>query len=569
MGAWHKESVVHVRFAKTDSRDVDVCRNRILFMAGLSAFLFVCIGIRTVRVSVSDTPVVRRSFFPEEEAYGAKRRRKSVVDQDGKILAVNLSTSSLYANPRKMQNKADAARRLAAVLPSLRREELSELFKKDKGFVWIKRHLTPKERNAVNNVGIPGVYFRDDEQRVYPYKSLFSHVLGYVDVDGRGISGAERHYDAYLGATPNDGGRLDLSLETAVQHAARSALEAAIAKHDAIGGCALVTNARTGEILALVSLPDFDPNMPGEAEERQRFNMAALGVYELGSVFKIFNSALGLEAGAIDMTRKVDVTEPLRIGRYTIRDYHPAKRPMNLEEIFMESSNIGSAKIALDVAPETQRGFLRSLGLFERLGVELPERGEPRFPGTWGKVYQATVAYGHGIAVTPLHLAQAVGAMVNGGHLYPLTLTRQLDGARRKGSRVISEETSDHIRRMMRLTVEFGTGKNADVPHYLVGGKTGTADKPQGGGYGKRKILASFVGAFPMDAPRYIVYVVADEPKSKDGVIATGGSVAAPAAHEIIRRIAPILGVPPADESDYEVRRQFEYETEKEGDGRA
>ncbi|MET0155910.1 MAG: penicillin-binding protein 2 [Rickettsiales bacterium] len=547
---------------KTRASDVDKCRRRIAFLACLCAFAFACIAVRAVQVGAFAASGAKRSPSPAAQGYG----RMTVLDRGGKRVAVNLATESLYANPRKMIEKNEAARRIAAVLPSVSQEELRAAFAKDRAFVWIKRHLTPKERNDVNLLGIPGVYFQADARRIYPHNALFSHTIGYVDVDGKGLAGIERYFNDVLTHPSDPDQTMTLAQEVAVQHATRSALADAIEKYKALSGAALVTDVTTGEVLALAGLPDFDPNVPGRATEKQRFNVASLGVYEPGSVFKIFTAAMGLEEGTIHMKQKVDVTRPLRIGRYAIRDFHQSRKPFDLEEIMMESSNIGAAKIALESTADTQRTFLRSLGLFEKVSIELPERGEPLLPPEhWGKIHQATVAFGHGMAVTPLHLAKAVGAMVNGGYLKPLTLLK-VEGRPPEGKRVISKDTSDKIRRLMRLTVAYGTGKNANVPHYLVGGKTGTADKAKAGGYSSNSVIASFLGVFPMNAPKYLIYVMLDDPHIDVGR-PTGGRVAAPAAYEIIRRIAPVLGVPPANEDDEDVREQFWYDLDKPGHG--
>lgn len=565
MTAYHAgRAAAHISLSRTRVRDVSCCKRRILFFTALCVCAYAGIAARAVTISRHDfePAYARRSA----ETAAPLLQRRTLTDRNGQAIAVNVFTSSVFADPLNMPDKDEAARRLKAALPDMREEHIRSLLHKRRRFVWIKRHLTPKEEKALIENAVAGVRFKPDEKRAYPYKHLFSHALGYVDVDGRGIAGAERYFNELLNKHSYGSDEQALSLDVGVQHAVRYVMAARMKEYQAKAAGAIVTDVRTGEILSLVSLPDFDPHFPGEASDRQKFNVATLGVYEPGSVFKIFNSALALEEKAVSPRRKLDVTEPLRIGKYRIRDYHMSKDPLDMTEILMKSSNIGSAKIALEIAPKKQRGFLDALGLTKETALELPERAAPLKPQGRGKIYRATLSYGHGIAVTPVHTVQAAAAMVNGGILYPATLLKKNNGSA-AGVRVISEETSKKLRRMLRLAVEYGTGKQADVPYYLVGGKTGTADKAKNGAYGDRRIISSFFAAFPMHNPRYAVYVMLDEPKLEGKLRASGGNTAAPAAGEIIRRIAPMLDVPPVDESRYDIRELFRYTPPDSGRG--
>jgi cell division protein FtsI (penicillin-binding protein 3) len=352
---------------------------------------------------------------------------------------------------------------------------------------------------------------------------------------------------------------LQLSIDIRIQHILHEELSRVATGFHAIGAAGVVLDVRTGEVLAMASLPDFDPNAPGAASADERFNRATLGIYEMGSVFKIFTMAMGLESGTIDLSSGYDTSKPIHIGGFTIRDYHAKSRWLSVPEIFMYSSNIGSAKIAADVGTETQEAFLSRLGMLQPASIELPEVGEPLYPSPWRPINTMTIAYGHGIAVSPLHLASAASAMINGGILRPATLLKRTPETVATGERVISDETSDEMRKLMRLVVEKGTGSFADVPGYLVGGKTGTADKARGGGYNEHSRIASFVGAFPINDPRYLVLVMADEPKPNASThgYATGGWVAAPAVGRVIQRMALLLGMKPADEQAPELQNDL------------
>ncbi len=335
-----------------------------------------------------------------------------------------------------------------------------------------------------------------------------------------------------------------------MQHALYDELTAAMARFHARGAGGIVLDVRTGETLGLVSLPDFDPNHAGAASQLARFNRISLGVYELGSIFKIFNTAMALESGKVGLKDGYDATKPLRAARFTIHDSHPKKRWLSVPEIFVFSSNIGSAKMALDLGGERQQAFLRRLGMLRRAAIELPEVGSPLSPSPWREINTMTVAFGHGIAVSPLQVASAAAAIVNGGILRPPTLLRR-EGPPPAGVRVVSKRTSDTMRRLLRAVVVEGTAKKAGVPGYLVGGKTGTAEKAISRGYDRRALIASFVGVFPMIQPRYLVFVMLDEPRPTKATFgfATAGWNAAPTTGRVIARIAPLLGVGAIDES--------------------
>ena len=536
---------------------VEVRRTRLMVAGVLFALSFVGLGVRLVDLMVLRGGGGEPSLARSAGARPVTAQRAPIVDRNGVLLAANLGTASLYATPRRVLDPREAAEKLVQVLPELDYEAVLAKLSSKRRFVWLKRKLTPRQYYAVNRLGLPGLAFREDESRVYPQGALLAHVLGYTDVDNRGISGLEKRFDRTLRDPARGGTPLQLSIDVRVQHVVRRQLMRAVARFRAAAGAGLVLDVGTGEVLALVSLPDFDPNRARGASSDSLFNRATLAVYEMGSTFKVFTLAMALEAGTAGPDRRYDTTRPIRVSRFVIRDSYPKARPLSVPEIFVYSSNIGAAKMALEVGGVRQRAFLEKLGLLRRARIELPEVGLPLAPERWREVNTMTVAFGHGIAVSPVNMAAAVAATVNGGVLIPTTLLKRPDGASVEGRRVVSARTSRIVRRLMRLVVEQGTGRRAAAPGYLIGGKTGTAEKPQRGRYQRKALVSSFVGAFPIDAPRYLVLVLLDEPKGTPATrgYAGGGWTAAPVVGRIVSRIAPILGVRPVDETETEVRK--------------
>jgi cell division protein FtsI (penicillin-binding protein 3) len=536
-----QDQVVHLDGSA--KRVLETGRTRLLVTGALFAIAFAVIGLRLTAVALlqqGDEPRIAQAGAAPALAV----ERADIVDRNGVVLATSLPTASLYANPQLVLDPEDAAARIVGVLPALSQAEVASKLAAEKSFVWIKRNLTPREQYQVNRLGIPGVYFQTEERRVYPQGALTAHVVGFTDIDNRGLAGIEQSFDDVL----RDSRRpVRLSIDVRLQHILREELGRAIADFTGIGGAGAVLDVQTGELMALVSLPDFDPNQPGTASEDARFNRASLGIYEMGSTFKVFNTALALDSGVVRLTDQFDATKPIRIGGFSIRDYHGKNAWLSVPEIFMYSSNIGSAKMAEEVGGEAQKAFFGRLGMLRPASVELPEVGQPLYPGTWRPINTMTIAYGHGLAVSPLHLVSGVAAVVNGGIMRPATLIAREASEVSEGERIISAATSEQMRQLLRLVVEAGTGKNADVPGYVVGGKTGTADKQSGNGYNRNSRLASFVAAFPMTAPRYVVLVMVDEPKpnATSYGYATGGWVAAPAVGRIVQRMAPLIGMVP------------------------
>ncbi|MEX2201068.1 MAG: penicillin-binding protein 2, partial [Dongiaceae bacterium] len=470
-------------------RTLEVGHARIVMGGALFLAVFIAIAIRLVEVGgIGQNREPSMAATPETPAVV---QRADILDRNGVVLATNVRTASLYADPRQVPDAAAAARRLVAVLPELSEAQIAGKLALDNSFVWLKRNLTPQQQYDVNRLGIPGLHFQYEEKRLYPQGSLVAHVVGFTDIDGRGLAGVEQSFDDVLGAGTHP---VTISLDLRIQHIVRQELTNAIEAFDAIGGTGIVLDVKTGEVLSMVSLPDFDSNHPATASDDQRFNRATLGIYEMGSTFKIFTAAMALDSGLVTMSDSFDATQPIRVGGFTISDFKPKNMVMTVPEIIVYSSNIGAAKMALAIGQERQQEFFERLGMFRRTSIELPESGLPMYPSNWKPINTMTAAYGHGIAISPLHLVTAMAAMVNGGALRPATLIARDEDEVFEGNPVISGATSDSIRQLLRLVVETGTGRNADVPGYLVGGKTGTADKLQGRRYSENSRIASFIG---------------------------------------------------------------------------
>ena len=535
-----------IRFDGATKQALETGRTRLLVASLLFAAAFLIVAGRLVSVAML-TSGGEPSIAEAPRAAQLETERADIVDRNGIVLATNLVTASLYANPREVPNPRAAAAALSKVLPELKQDEVELKLASEKSFVWLKRNLTPKQQYAVNRLGIPGLSFQREERRVYPHGNLVAHVLGFTDIDNRGIAGVEKQFEARLA---EEHAPLALSIDIRLQHILKEELSKSVEDFSAIGGAGVILDARTGEVLAMVSLPDFDPNEPGRASADTRFNRATLGVYEMGSVFKVFTTAMALDAGVTSLKGGYDASHPIKVARYTITDYHAKNRWLSVPEIFIYSSNIGSAKMALDVGPEGQRAFLKKLGMLSPVALELPELGDPQGPAQWRELAAMTIAFGHGLSITPMHVAGGVATVVNGGLKVQPTLVKREEPV--EGTRLIKPETSDALRGLMRLVVERGTGKNADAPGYRVGGKTGTAEKAAVHGYKHSALISSFVGAFPMDAPRYVIFMAIDEPKpnKESHGYATGGWVAAPAVKRLVERMAPLVGIAPIEEED-------------------
>ncbi len=536
-------SATRIQLEGVRKQAIEMGRRRLLVTGVFIMAAFMAISLRLVDLMVVDSNELAR-IDRGFKAIQAPVSRASIVDRNGVIIAISLPTASLYSDPALIQDPHEAARRLAQILPELDRQEIYRKITLDKRFVWLKRNLSPDQHYRINALGEPGFGFKHEERRVYPQGPLMAHVIGLTDTDGKGTAGVEKYFNSIL---DENVASLRLSLDVRVQSLVRQALIDTMTEFKAIGAAAVVMDVSTGEVLSLVSLPDFDPNTPGLASPDAIFNRVTKGVYEMGSTFKLFTAAMALDTGAVQLDDGYDASEPIQVARYTISDYHGKNRWLSIPEILVYSSNIGSAKMALDVGGERQQSYLNDFGLMDPAEIELPEIGKPLLPRPWREISTMTVSFGHGIAVSPLQLTNGVAALVNGGMFHPPTILRQVTGATVPGVRVIDQATSNSMRGLMRLVVEYGTGKNAETAGYMVGGKTGTSDKLVNGAYSNDKRIASFVAAFPMDKPRYVVFVLVDEPVGIKRTFnyATGGWVAAPTAQKIIASMGPLLGITP------------------------
>jgi cell division protein FtsI (penicillin-binding protein 3) len=529
-------------------------QNRIRLL-GLTYVAFFCIiGAQLVRLTV---------LKPEEaEATRIAREvdhipRPDIVDRNGVVLATDVSVASLFADPRKIIDMEEAVELISTTLPDIDAADLrKKLTAPGRAFVWIKRQVSPEERDAVYNLGIPGVAYVNERKRVYPQGRLAAHTVGYVDVDTKGIAGIEKYLDnegAIYTASLAEPGRpisapAQLAMDVQVQHVVVDELAKAITKFKAISGGGIVMDIHSGEIIALVSLPDFNPNAESKNFGQDQQNHMLSGVYELGSVIKAVTFAMAFDYGVITMNSKYDARFPLVIGSARISDFHAQHRVLSVPEVFTNSSNIGTAKIALDVGIDRHRAFLEKVGLFDRLLTEVPESAKPLLPKHWGKLASATASFGHGFAVQPLQGLSVVTGILNDGNMVPPTfMKRSKEEADVLAKQIVKPDASKNMQTLFRMNAVAGTASKADVPGYRVGGKTGTAEKVVHGRYSKDKRLASFIGAFPMDDPHYAILVMLDEPKATPETygFATAGWNAVPTAANIIARIAPILGVEP------------------------
>lgn len=492
-------------------------------------------GEETVKAAATDS---RRYFRPD------------LTDRNGNILAKDLYSPSLYADSGRIIDVDEVVEKLTPILTGLDPDNLDKKLRRKSAFIWLKRGLTPKQQSKIHALGLPGLGFVREKQRVYPNGRIAAHVLGHVNIDNRGIAGIEKYIDR-IGLTNTDVlAPLALSIDLRAQHAVSEELAEAIKTYKAKAASAVVLDVHTGEVLALSSLPDYDPNAPSEALKAKNLNRMTAGVYELGSVFKAFTIAMALDEGIATLKSRYDARFAIKRAGFKIDDFHAKRRVLTVSEVFIYSSNIGAAKMAEAAGIKTQKAFLRKMGLLDRLQTELPESRQPLYPKNWRPLNLLTIAYGHGLAVSPLQTASAAAALVNGGKMITPTFLRRSEAhALFSAKQVISPETSAKMRYLMRLNVTKGTARKANAPGFRVGGKTGTAEKATRYGYSKNKLLTSFMGTFPVDAPRYVIYVLLDEPKGTKQThgYATSGWNAAPVTARIVKRIAPMLGVLPAE----------------------
>jgi cell division protein FtsI (penicillin-binding protein 3) len=563
-----QEYQYHSRILQRESaekKQMTQCRSRLLLVLIFIGILYLALGFRLLDLAISPYFEAQKAVdeaaltgtLPKQEQFIGAVHRARITDRNGVLLAGSLATRSLYANAKLIRRFGieETAKALHRTMPDLNYQVLLSKLQSGKKFVYIKRHLTPQEQARVNDLGIPGLEFEDTERRVYPLGNLFAHVLGFVDVDNRGLAGIERYFEKELISSQTP---LTLSVDERIQHIVHDELTKAIDEFKAIGGVGL----------SMVSLPDFDPNHLRTATPEARFNRATLGVYEMGSTFKTFTMAAALEYGTATLQSRYNAINPIRIGRFAITDSHPENRMLNVPEIYVHSSNIGTVRMIMEVGIERQKRFLGKLGLYEKMKIEMPELALPLIPNPWHEVNMMTVSYGHGISVTPLHLVRSFAALAGDGILRNPTLLKQKEATSSPtGEAIVKKEVVAQMRQLMRLVVRYGTGKKADAEGYRVGGKTGTAEKVKSGGYAGNDKIASFIGAFPMDNPRYLVLVMVDEPRGnkKTYGFATGGWVSAPVVGNIVSRMGALLAIPPKYNLPEETVSPEEEEQRKKG----
>ena len=539
----NKSMAFNILSCERDS--LSTCKARMLLAMAVFAFVYAVIAIRlfTVCISGRASDTFAADDNPYLQAYMPNPiKRADILDRNGIIIATSLPTVNLFANPKKILNPKTAAVKLNRILPELRYEDILSKLTRRGSFVYLKRNLTPSQQYQINALGIPGLEFENGEKRVYPHKGLFAHVLGNTNIDNLGISGVEKKLNERL--TESDI-PLQMTIDSGIQDTIREHLKAAVQKYNALGATAILMDVNTAEILSMISLPDFDPNDTSRLKPEQMFNMATKGVYEPGSVLKVFNTAMSLDSGKVKVSDKFDASQPLKLRYNVIKDYRGENRWLSVPEVLIYSSNIGSARMAFAAGgKEEQMEFMKKIGFFDELPIEVPEKGKPLVPHRWDDGTIATVAFGYGLAVTPLHVITGFSAMINGGIYHTPTLIKQDHQA--AGKRVISYKTSKSMRELLRLVVVEGSGKRANVKGYEVAGKTGTANKlSEKGKYVDKKVRTTFVSAFPISNPKYALLVMMDEPKAtpESWGFVTSGWNTVPTAGKIIEAIAPQLNI--------------------------
>jgi cell division protein FtsI (penicillin-binding protein 3) len=532
--------------AKAKDRPEDNTRVRIFVVA-----LFFATAFFVLAIGATHAALFSNAARADGGAPATPGSRADLVDRNGQLLALDLTHYGLYLDPTEVWDPAQTRNALLQTIPTLDPLRIDRALKSPRRFYLIGG-LTPEDRDRIHDLGLPGLYFEEEEKRVYPLGPTAAHLIGFTDSGGEGLAGVEKALNDQVMEAAASHGQVPLSIDLRVQAALEEELRGAAESFHPKGAVGIVTDIHTGEILGMASWPNFDPNNPGGATDDQRLNRAAASVFEMGSTFKGFTVAIGLDSGVATPGSTFDATHPFQLGYRTIHDYHGTNRVLTLVDVFIHSSNIGTARLAESIGASRLSHYFNALGLTRPAAVELKESARPLTPKVWNEDAVASTSFGHGIDVSPLALAEAYGAVLNGGVLVPMTIKKLPAGAKVKGQRVFSEATSMTMLQIMRANVERGTGTKADAPELSVGGKTGTGEKfdPAIRGYSKDKQVSSFAAVFPTDGPadakRYFVLILLDEPHGNAETygFSTGGWVAAPAVGRVIDRIAPFLGVP-------------------------
>lgn len=521
---------------------MEALRMRIVFSCVFGLVIFCCITYRLCDIMVIRNIVTNDHYKSD---HSEKNTLKAdITDRNGIMLATCITTASCYADPSVVIDINETADKLSKIPGMPKSEKIkAKLLNKNKHFVWLSRHITPQIQQKIMDLGLPGIFFKKDYKRVYPHGNLFAHIVGCTDTDGHGTSGIEKKFDRELSIESGTSKKLPLTIDMRIQSIVYEELKAAVDKFKAIGGNAIVMNMK-GEIIAMVSLPDFDPNNLKQKDIEAMFNRNTLGTYEPGSTFKILNTAIALESGSATLGSMFDASTPVRIGRFSITDFKGKNRALSLAEAFVFSSNIAAIKIAQQFGIKTQREYMKKFGVLDKYSLELPELGAPIVPRVWQDATLMTISYGYGIAVSPLQLISSVTSIINNGFRVSPTLVFHRKTPQPES--VVSKQTSKIIRELMRAVVCFGTAKKSNIDGIEIFGKTGTAYKNAGRGYGdngNRARIATFLGGCPYKSPKYMMVLMLDDPKPIEGTFgyATAGWNAAPTAGRIFERITPML----------------------------
>ena len=539
--------------------------SRLFFLILCLALCFCTVGYKLIVVATT-TPA-SKSIYAKSDYF-----RREIVDRNGVLLAINVPGSSAYANPKKMIDINDAVEKLTKNVAGIDKKKLLKDLKETKTFAWIKRDLTSKEQKTIHNLGIPGIYFESEAKRVYTQGPILSHLIGYVGRDNDGLAGLESSYNTFLTEKklPNkdDSEPLRLTIDSRVQNIVHEELSKTIATFRASAGIAVVVDPNNGEVIAAVSMPDFNPHNPSAASADQLFNRYSLGVYEFGSIMKAITLAIGLDTEKVHLTDAYDLTS-MKVAKFNIQDYHKEVGWHSVPEIFLHSSNIGMAQIVLETGKEDFKKYIDRLGMTERLAIELPEKATPLVPryDKWTDLSMATMSYGYAMSISPLHFMNAGLPVVNGGMMYPLHFVKKEEPI--VGTQVLKESTSADMNKLLRLVVSKGTGKKAEVKGYFIGAKTGTAQKREGKHYVKNKRDSSFFAVVPASKPKYAILIMLDNPQPTKETFgfATAGWTAAPLAKNIISRMVTLYGISPYtgdEDAKIEEELHVEYQINEE-----
>lgn len=512
------------------------------------------IDAKLVMLGLSKEPPQSLKAVASDAVSGA---RPDLLDRNGEMMATDIKTMSVFAEPRRIIDKDEAVELLTAVLPDVDARELRNRIGSRKGFVWVKRGITQKQQEEVYRLGLPGVGFLPENKRVYPNGPVAAHVIGFTNLDNQGIAGIEKWVDgqglgdlkgAGFDIKPQDLKPISLSIDSKATFAVRDELAKGIEHFKATAGSAAIMDVNTGEMIAYTSLPDYDPNNPVDALDPQHINRLNVGVYEMGSTFKAISIAMALEANKVTLRSTVDARDNLRYGRFTIHDFHATHRILTVPEVFVHSSNIGTARMAMMVGVDGHKAFLRKMGQLTRLQTELPESASPLVPAHWSELNTMTIAFGQGLNVAPLQAMMAVGALANGGSLItPTFLKRDSSDVRADFPKVVRPEVSEALRYLMRVNATLGSAKKIDIPGYFAGGKTGTADKIIHGHYSKDRVNTTFMSIVPADKPKYLFFVMMEDPQAAEGTYGfhTAAWNSGDVCGKIMERVAPLLNLPP------------------------